>query len=285
METASPVDPLPAGHADSEQLDGVQMYHTFEFPDGRVVPGFFDLREAVHRLPIPTSLAGKRCLDVASATGFFAIEMARRGGDVVSVDIDDPKRWDWQGPPGVNDVRSKGRGEIRQGFETARAAFGVEVERHDLSLYELRPEELGTFDFVFMGNILLHLSDPGRGLRAVRSMIGPGGRLLSFEAISLPLTVARPFTAVAELWRDDSPTWWRHNLKGHRRLVEAGGFQVLEQSRPFLVPLGDAYPRRPKHLPRHLYEWAFWVFTRRFGTASSWLTAVPRDLEGAGGPG
>jgi SAM-dependent methyltransferase len=267
--------------ASRELPPDLKMYHQFEFPDGTVVPGFFDLRRTVHRLPIPQDLRGKRCLDVASATGFFAIEMARRGGSVVSVDIDDPVRWDWQGPPGVNAARAEGKGEIRRGFEIARDAFGVEVERLDLSLYDLSPDALSTFDFVFMGNILLHLGDPGRGLRAVRSMVAPGGEFVSFEAISVPLTFARPFTAVAELWRNDEPTWWKHNLKGHRRLVEAGGFRVLEGSLPFLVPLGDAYPRRPPTAPRHWHEFLFWTFTRRFGSGGSWVRAVPRDLEGA----
>ena len=57
-----------------------------------------------------------------------------------------------------------------------------------------RPSELGTFDFVFMGNILLHLADPARALRAVRSVTVPAGTLLSYEAISLPMTVLRPRT-------------------------------------------------------------------------------------------
>ena len=76
------------------------------------------------------------------------------------------------------------------------------------------------------------------------------------------------------------PTWWKHNLRGHRRLVEAGGFRVLEHSRPFLVPLGDAIPRRPSTIPRHAHEWAYWLFTRRFGSGGSWLRAVPRSLDG-----
>jgi tRNA (mo5U34)-methyltransferase len=265
-----------------ERPEVPQMYHQFEFPDGTIVPGFFDLRKTVSRLPIPSSLAGRRCLDVASATGFFAIELARRGGQVVSVDVDDPRRWDWQGPPGVNEERSRGKGLGRHGFEVACDAFGVEIERHDLSLYELSPERLGgTFDYVFMGNILLHLSDPGRGLRAVRSVVAPGGELLSFEGISLPLTVLRPFSPIAELWRNDGPTWWRGNLKGHRRMVEAGGFRVLEASLPFLVPFGDVFPRKPERRPRHLHELAFWLFTRRFGTASAWVRAAPRPLTGA----
>ena len=273
----------PEGRSWSDRARGLQLYHTFELPDGTVVPGFFDLRKVVHRLPIPASLAGKRCLDVASATGFFSVEMARRGAaEVVSVDIEDPTRWDWQGPPGVNDACRWGQGLLREGFDLVREAYGVDIDRRDLSLYELSPAELGTFDFVFMGNILLHLGDPGRGLRAVRSMVGTGGELLSFEPISFPLTVLRPLTPAAQLWPTDEATWWRHNLKGYKRLIEAGGFRIVDSGRPFLVPLGDAHPRWPSTVPRRLREWAYWTFTRQLGTTSTWVRAVPRPLEGDG---
>jgi SAM-dependent methyltransferase len=265
----------------SERLAGLQLYHTFELPDGSVVPGFFDLRTVVGKLPIPESLHGKRCLDVASATGFFAIEMARRGGEVVSVDMDDPTRLDWQGPPGVNAARRFGAGLVHQGFDLMCEAYGVEIERHDLSLYDISPDKLGQFDYVFMGNILMHLSDPGRGLRAVRSVIGPGGEFLSFEGISLVLSVLHPISPTAELYREDEPYWWTHNLRGHRRLVEAGGFRVVKQGGPLLAPVGDALDRWPKKVPWRPRDLSYWLFIRRFGKASSWIRAVPRTLEGA----
>ena len=36
------------------------------------------------------------------------------------------------------------------------------VERHEMTVYEISPERLGTFDFVFVGSLLLHLRDPFR---------------------------------------------------------------------------------------------------------------------------
>ena len=49
-------------------------------------------------MPIPASLAGKRCLDAAACEGFWSFEMARRGADeVVSVDLPDTAEQDWQG--------------------------------------------------------------------------------------------------------------------------------------------------------------------------------------------
>ena len=39
-------------------------YHTLELPGGIVTDGYFDLRTVVGKLPLPESLAGRRCLDL-----------------------------------------------------------------------------------------------------------------------------------------------------------------------------------------------------------------------------
>ena len=46
-------------------------------------------------------------------------------------------------------------------------------ERHDekITVY-LSPDELGTFDFVFLGSLLLHLRDPVAALDALRTVVG-----------------------------------------------------------------------------------------------------------------
>ncbi|MDZ7734101.1 MAG: glycosyltransferase [Acidimicrobiia bacterium] len=101
-------------------------------------------------------------------TGFFAFELARRGAaEVVSVDLADASRQDWQRPPTDAEKLTQGRGRATQAFEVVRDALGLDVDRVDCSLYDLSPDQLGRFDFVFMGNILLHLADPARALRAL----------------------------------------------------------------------------------------------------------------------
>ena len=49
-----------------------EWYHTLELAPGVVTPGWFDTREVPQRLPIPASLAGRRCLDVGTFDGFWA---------------------------------------------------------------------------------------------------------------------------------------------------------------------------------------------------------------------
>ena len=259
-----------------ELVDGLDWYHTFDLPGGIVTPGLFDHRRVVAKLPIPASLAGKRCLDAASADGFFAFELARRGADeVVSVDLADASRQDWQRRPAAEEKSTQGSGRATAAFEVVRDALELQVDRVDLSLYDLSPDEVGTFDFVFMGNILLHLSDPARALRALRSVTRDGGQLLSYEAISLPMTVLRPRTPVAQLWHEDHGQWWTPNLAGHRRLLYAGGWEVLDTGGPLFQPFGSRMPKWPERRPRSIREVVFWSCTRRVGGATGWALARP----------
>ena len=60
--------------------------------------GWFDTRATVRKVPLPASLAGKRCLDVGTWDGFWAFEMERRGAEsVLAIDLQDQDQWDW--PP------------------------------------------------------------------------------------------------------------------------------------------------------------------------------------------
>jgi len=256
-------------------VDGQTWYHTLEFPHGIETKGFYDLRSVLPKVPIPASLAGKQCLDLASADGFWAFEFARRGAArVVSVDLEDHASLDWQGTNSPSAARSLVMGRTAEGFHLANEALGFKVERFGMSLYEVSNEVLGgPFDFVFMGNVLLHLRDPVSVLRKVLDLTS--GIFLSFEAISLTLSVLFPHVPVAQLWEFDEPRWWTPNVRGHRRLLEAGGFEILRGGGPVFQKFGPIVPARPKSLtsPRNL-QW--WLFVRRFGVASSWLLTQPK---------
>jgi tRNA (mo5U34)-methyltransferase len=267
-----------------EDIAALGWYHTIELPGGIVTPGFYDHRPASPRLPWPDSLAGKRCLDVGSSDGFWAFEMWRRGAaEVVSIDLEDPARQEWQGAWATGAAReavvSTGHWEgqenlTRRSFEAARSALGAEtIIRHDLSVYDVSPDLLGQFDFVFMGSLLLHLRDPSRALAAVRSVTTE--RFLLFEPILATLSVLLPRTPVASLWQLDEPRWWLPNLAGLRRLVHAAGFRVLDSGGPIAQRFGAAFPRRPPRRWPTLSELVFWSTVRPLGVPSGWTLAEP----------
>ncbi|HVS27968.1 MAG TPA: methyltransferase domain-containing protein [Solirubrobacteraceae bacterium] len=239
--------PAPAGaEADLAQRIGeVHWYHTLELGGGLVTRGAFDTRRALARVPLPASLAGRRCLDVGTWDGFWAFEMERRGaGEVVAIDLDDPERWDW--PAGAQADSRAVLATIKgsdSGFDIAQRALGSTVKRVDCSVYECSPERLGRFDFVFMGSLLLHLRDPVGALAALRSVCdGEAVIADTVQALASLLHRRRPLARLEGLGR---PWWWQPNIAGLRRMVESAGFEVLEQTSLYTVALGAAHPRAP----------------------------------------
>lgn len=266
-------------------VEAIPWYHTIDLGGGLVTPGFYDHRPLVPRLPLPASLAGRRCLDVGGSDGFWAFELARRGAaEVVSIDLEDPSRQEWQGAAEEVEARraragltsgrwEADRGRTRRAFELARGALGLDVERRDMSIYDLSPDAIGRFDFVFVGSLLLHLRDPVRALAAVRTVTD--GQLLCVEPIVLALSALLPRKPAALLWHLDEPRWWTPNLAGLRRMVQAAGFEPLHVSRPLFQRFGRGFPRRPPLRRPTAGELLFWLFVRPLGGPTGAVLARP----------
>lgn len=222
-------------------------YHTLELGPGAVTPGWFDLRGIVDRLPWP-DVRGGRCLDVGTYDGFLAFELERRGAaEVVAIDLDDHARWDWPyakrvlGPQRLAALAGQRKG---LGFELAQEALGSRVERLQLSVYDLDPDLHGSFDVVVCGSLLLHLRDPVRALERMRSVCA--GELLSAETIDPALTLIWRRRPLARALGGERAQWWVPNAAGHRRMLEAAGFEITAASRPYSIPLGTGHPSRDR---------------------------------------
>lgn len=219
----------------AQRIAGRSWYHTIEIAPGVVTPGWFDTRAVIDQLPFPESLAGKRCLDVGTFDGFWAFSMEARGSqDVTAVDILDPERWDW--PSNATAQQRAAMGErkgLGEGFLIAHEALGSAVQRLELSAYDLDPEVHGTFDFVYVGSLLLHLRDPVRALDAVRRVCS--GTLLLCDAVDRRLSLMHPRLPVSHLDGVGRPWWWRPNEAGLRAMVRAAGF--VEERSPVRVSM------------------------------------------------
>jgi tRNA (mo5U34)-methyltransferase len=248
----------------------LEWYHTIELAPGVFTPGWFDTRKVVQELPFPASLEGKRCLDVATFDGFWAFEMERRGAaETVAIDLLDPTQADW--PVGssaeVTEALAR-RKRAGEGFETARDALGSSVTRLDMNVYDLDPAEVGEFDFVYLGSLLIHLRDPVRALERVRSVCG--GSLLVVDNIDFSLTL-RHRRPVAALDGRGRPWWWKLNLAALVRVVEASGFRLLAQPKRIRMAPGAGHP--PARLSRELL--------RSEGARHLFLTALRGDPHAA----
>jgi SAM-dependent methyltransferase len=219
-----------------------EWYHTLELAPGVVTPGWFDTRKVVAELPFPASLAGKRCLDVATFDGFWAFEMESRGAaETVAIDLLDPEAADWPVNSPPESIAAIGRRKELDGFELARELRGSSVERIEMSVYDLDPAVVGEFDFVYVGSLLIHLRDPVRALERVRSVCR--GTLLLVDNVNLALSLRHPRQPVASLDGVGRPWWWKLNMQALVRVAEAGGFRLLQPPKRIWMPPGPGHPR------------------------------------------
>lgn len=244
-------------------------YHTIELAPGVVTPGIVDTRPVLTRVPLPADLTGQRCLDVGTWDGFWAFELERRGGEVHAVDVPDPYRWDWPARARIRESYDGGKENLElikrngNGFPIVREILGSAVERHELTVYEIDPERLGTFDFVFVGSLLLHLRDPVGALERIRGVAR--GEVVINDCIEYVLTKLRPRTPTARLDAEDRVWWWQPNLATLHSMIEQAGFEILERGKPYFVPFGPRYAV-PRQGPREVL--------RRLRTAKGWEELV-----------
>jgi len=240
----------------------------------------------VPKLGMPTSLAGKRCLDVGTSDGFWAFEMERRGAaEVVAIDINDPGRYDWPEPRPAHPSRPANVAEGENpGFRLAHETFGSKVKRVDCRIYDLDPNELGQFDFAFMGSLALHLRDPVLAFASVRTMVKPDGQFLSADSISQWLTRTHPRRPTAHMYTRTEPIWWLPNHAAYKRMLVRAGFEILQEGKPYKIPFGKGAerPMRPtdyiKKLRKGSLTWgniAHEMFVRRQGAPTAWALCRP----------
>lgn len=141
------------------------FYHTMDLPAVGVVEGPWDLRPGIEDYLGKVRFAGKRALDVGTASGFLCWEMERRGAEVVACDLSEQSQsWDLVPFGGAPDPtfaaeRSAGLGRINNGWWLAHAALGSKANVVYGSVYEM-PPSIGEVQVAVFGAILLHLRDP-----------------------------------------------------------------------------------------------------------------------------
>ena len=156
----------------------------------------------------------------------------------------------------------------RRAFGVAHEALGSRVERRNLSVHDLDPAEVGEFDFVFLGTLLLHLRDPIGALMAVRRVLR--GQLLLNE----PVRLAPGAPAATLMGFPGVPFWWLPNRAALVRYVQRAGYEVEAMGRPYFVAPGAAAMPYERDLRRPL-DTARAAVAGRWGMLHTWLTARP----------
>lgn len=230
-----------------DQAREQSWYHTLDLP-GFTTHGVFDMRQYVDRYAIPADLTGMRVLEVGTWDGFWAFELEKRGAEVVAIDLDDEEALDWpprRRTPNPDLVRGAG-------FRIAKELLGSNVERVVCSVYDALPEDLGQFDLVFCGSVLLHLRDQMLALERICNLVKPGGRFITAEEYE-PITDLIPFPMARFRGnRDAAVVFWVPNRRGWRSMLFCAGFDRMEQIGTFTMKSNQGYGVR--HVVHHAFK-------------------------------
>jgi tRNA (mo5U34)-methyltransferase len=227
-----------------ESIVGIEWYHTIELPHNVATPGFVDHRPQLRLYGLPEDMRGVRALDVATYDGFWAFEMERRGAEVVAIDIgtwadfDIPRAF-------LAEAEESGtsRKKTGDGFWAAHKLKESKVKRHIMSVYELSPSKLGTFDVVFLSDLLLHLRDPQRALEGVCSVVGEGGMAIIGDVYNPRLEGFRDLT-LTEFASFGEYVWWLPSTSTLKAMMNLAGFKRVDEISRFQL---EARSREPIH--------------------------------------
>jgi 2-polyprenyl-6-hydroxyphenyl methylase / 3-demethylubiquinone-9 3-methyltransferase len=100
-------------------------------------------------------LAGKRVLDVGCGGGILADAMARKGAQVLGIDLSTKA--------------------LKVALLHALEAHTANVEYREVSAEDLAAEQPGAFDLVTCMEMLEHVPDPNSVVRACSTLVKPGG--------------------------------------------------------------------------------------------------------------
>jgi tRNA (mo5U34)-methyltransferase len=204
-------------------------FHNIHLPDGtQTAPNHFlgdfpafkwkNIRES-----IPGDLKGWKVLDIGCNAGFYAIEMAKRGADVMAIDLDEhylkQARW------------------VASQFNVADKIVFERMQVYDLAKYA------GEFDLVLFMGVFYHLRYP---LLALDIVAQKAAKLLIFQTLSIPgkgeiqVPADIPFhdreilkdpsyPAMAFIEKSlagDHTNWWVPNHQGVVSMLRSCGFTV-----------------------------------------------------------
>jgi len=182
----------------------------------------------------PERMDGMRVLDVGASTGFFAYEFERRGAaEVVAVEL---PRWDahdWTpryraglDTRATSEQENVEREVMRDGFTIVGEALGsTRVRRIWKAIYELTAADLGTFDLVFSGAMLMHVRDPVLGIQRMRECCKQDGRLIVSISTTMP-DASEPIARFVGEWNQCN--WWQMSPPCLDRVLQCCDFDRIE---------------------------------------------------------
>jgi tRNA (mo5U34)-methyltransferase len=195
------------------EIAKISWFHTFNFGNGVVTPGYDNSYKRIRTLHMPEDLSGSTVLDIGSWDGFFAFEAERRGASrVLATDS-----FCWSGA---------GWG-TKDGFNLARNILNSKVEDMEIDVMELSPEKVGTFDLVMCLGVLYHMRNP---LLALERIFSVTKRQLILDTHVDCVMTNRPMIAFypGNELNNDPTNWCGPNRAAVEAMLKTVGFSRVE---------------------------------------------------------
>ena len=181
-------------------------------------------------------LKNKRVLDIGAFSGAISFIAEDWGAEVFSIDIQSPKT---------------------NGYSTVHNIRKSTATHITMSVYDLHPELLGSFDVVIFSGVHYHFKHPLLALERVNSVTKPGGLLLTLGTsadrwIHTPDSIGRGVDInsievcdkeksikLSEIplisfyknhYLNDTSNWFIPNTLALSHMIEASGFEVLSSA-------------------------------------------------------
>ncbi len=205
-------------------------FHNLHLPDGRQTapdhflgdfPKFKWQQLAPH---LPQDLTDWRVLDIGCNAGFYSFELARRGAQVLGIDVDPH-------------YLTQANWAVQQ-FQLQK-----QVEFRQMQVYDLAHLD-ETFDLVLFMGVFYHLRYPLLGLDIVAQKTD---RLLVFQTLTMTDNAAHPHVErlgfnnrqvmsqsgwpkiafIEQAFEGDPTNWWAPNHTGVKALLRSAGLRII----------------------------------------------------------
>jgi 2-polyprenyl-3-methyl-5-hydroxy-6-metoxy-1,4-benzoquinol methylase len=187
-------------------------YHQLNLGAGLILQGYYDMTKYIGYYELAASLEGKTVLDIGTASGYFALECARRGARVTAIDI-------YEAPllMGILEL------------------VDVDIRYVQKSIYDL-DARFGLFDLVVCGSLLLHLPDQFGAIQRIRSVCS-GRAVVSTACTADSESNPRPLCEFIgqKATDDDYYAYWTLGAAALKHMMVTAGFSQVENQNHFIL--------------------------------------------------
>jgi hypothetical protein len=156
-----------------------------------------------------------------------ALVVARRGAEVTSVDVRTLTEVDLPRPASeLVTERDPVDLPSASNFELARRVLDSKIQVVHSNVYDLDPQQLGTFDLVHTGDLLHHLRDPVLALERMRSVCR--GCFLLSDVFDPAIGNGGGGHGLTRYLGGSAALWWAPALSTLAQMVSDAGFVDVE---------------------------------------------------------